>query len=212
MDIQEDRVDAGETWLRMKRRRILDVASHLFLTLGYEGTTMKAIARGADCSVGYLYKHFAGKQDLLDELGLSHLEVYRSIRTMVRGVEGLKGLDCLKRELELMCEYLVDHRALIPIYAERESSHSVRMVKKMTTFRGEDIALLDEARTTGTIPDVDPALLYATIDGAIWAAMKAVAPTQRRETFLGIPDMIDELIFEPLRRRAPAGAGKELQS
>ena len=43
-DFRDDRVDAGETWLRMKRRRILDVASHLFLTLGYEGTTMKAIA------------------------------------------------------------------------------------------------------------------------------------------------------------------------
>nr|WSY51590.1 TetR/AcrR family transcriptional regulator [Streptomyces sp. NBC_00886] len=47
------------------RRRLLDAAEHLLRTVGPAGTTTKAMAARARCSEGVLYKHFAGKEDLL---------------------------------------------------------------------------------------------------------------------------------------------------
>lgn len=199
---------ADSAWDR-NRSRILEAAGHLFLTHGYEGTTMKAVAEMAACSVGYLYKHFTNKQELLNVLLAVHLDVYTDIRGHVRKVEGLQGLDCLLRELELVCDYMVDRRALIPIFGERESSQSDALRRRMQIQRREDIAMLDLARLTGEIPDMDPAILSAVIDGAIWALFKDLAQTERREVFLSIPGIIDRLVFTPLRQQVENNKGKD---
>ena len=47
------------------RQRIQDVAMDLFLTKGYEATTMRDIAAAAECSLGLAYRYFAGKEDLV---------------------------------------------------------------------------------------------------------------------------------------------------
>ena len=193
-----------------KHRRILKSAKYLFLALGYDRTTMKQVAKNADCSVGYLYKHFSGKNELLNELLLSFLDIYCATRRRVRLEEGLKGLECLRRELELTCDFLVDNRALIPIFAERESSHSEAIMQRLEKHQREDIDLLDRARTAGEIPDMDPAIFRAVLDGAVWALFQELATSQRREVFLSIPDTIDQLIFEPLRRHSASGTGKDL--
>ena len=54
------------------RQRILDTALGLFATKGYEKTTMRAIAAGADCSLGLAYRYFASKEELV-------LELYRNL-------------------------------------------------------------------------------------------------------------------------------------
>lgn len=193
-----------------KHKRILKSAIALFLAVGYERTTMKQVAGNADCSVGYLYKHFAGKQDLLNEMMSGYLDIYDDIRHLVREDEGLSGLDCLRRELELMCLSIVDHRALIPIITERESSQSDELRRRMEKHHREDIALLDQARNSGEIPNIDPAMIWAVLNGAFEALIRDLAQTRRRETFLTIPDTIDLLIFEPLRLSAASGNGKDI--
>ena len=51
-----------------RRRRILEAASSLFLSLGFEATSIDAIAIRAELSVPTIYSYFASKHDLL--LGL----------------------------------------------------------------------------------------------------------------------------------------------
>lgn len=189
------------TW-HQKHREILAIAAQLFETMGYEGTAMKAIAQGAGCSVGYLYKHFAGKQELLDGLMLTFLDEFETIRRQVRREEGLKGLTCLRRELELMCGLMVDHRGLIGVYTEREAHCSSPLAVRMQTQRLEDRALLDEARLTGEVPDMDPSLLAAVIDGAVWSVLKLFAGTEQSENFLLVPRVVDQLVFTPMERLA----------
>ncbi|MBZ0298701.1 MAG: TetR/AcrR family transcriptional regulator [Anaerolineae bacterium] len=50
------------------RQHILDTALSLFVSNGYEATTMREIASAADCSVGLTYRYFARKEELVLEL------------------------------------------------------------------------------------------------------------------------------------------------
>lgn len=47
-----------------KRQAILDAATHAFITCGYSGVSMEAIAEAAPVSKPTLYNHFKGKQEL----------------------------------------------------------------------------------------------------------------------------------------------------
>ena len=58
------------------RQRIVDAALELFREHGYDGTTMRAIAKHADVSLGNAYYYFTSKDDLVlgfyDQLNLAH--------------------------------------------------------------------------------------------------------------------------------------------
>lgn len=56
------------------RQRIFDVAIEQFVEQGYEKTTMRDIAKGADCSLGLAYRYFDSKESLVLELW-KHLAV-----------------------------------------------------------------------------------------------------------------------------------------
>ncbi len=189
---------------RVRRRSILQAANDLFVSRGFGATTMRELAARADCSVGYLYKHFPGKQEILDALTDEHMDVYEEIRTATRRDPALSPLDCLARELELMCRHMAEHRALIPVYAQRETEVNPGLRARIERLRAEDVALLQRARDRGEIPDLHPALLSAALDGAVWGLLKTLAPADRSEAFLQIPLFIDDLILQPLRRRARA--------
>lgn len=64
------------------RNRVLNSARELFETLGYEGTTIREIARHADVSVGSVFTTFASKGEILsqvmqDRLGSLYAELDR---------------------------------------------------------------------------------------------------------------------------------------
>src|SRR5258707_2085413 len=48
-----------------KRKRILDVASELFFELGYNGTSIDAIADRLHATKPFIYYHFENKADIL---------------------------------------------------------------------------------------------------------------------------------------------------
>ena len=54
---------AGET-----KERIVDVALELFAQSGYLGTSMSDIAKQLGITKGALYKHYTGKQEILDSI------------------------------------------------------------------------------------------------------------------------------------------------
>ncbi len=54
---------AGDT-----KERIIDVALELFAQSGYLGTSMSDIAKQLGITKGSLYKHYTGKQEILDSL------------------------------------------------------------------------------------------------------------------------------------------------
>ena len=55
-------------------KQILDVAEQLFLEMGYESTTTRAIATRAKVSVGSLYQFFPDKEAILKALAIRYMQ------------------------------------------------------------------------------------------------------------------------------------------
>ncbi|MEM9769802.1 MAG: TetR/AcrR family transcriptional regulator [Cyanobacteria bacterium P01_D01_bin.71] len=55
-------------------KQILDVAEQLFLEMGYESTTTRAIAARASISVGSLYQFFPDKEAILKALAVQYMQ------------------------------------------------------------------------------------------------------------------------------------------
>ena len=51
-----------------KRRRILEEASHLFYTHGYETTTLDAVAEQLNVTKPFIYSYYKNKGELLYEI------------------------------------------------------------------------------------------------------------------------------------------------
>ncbi|HEY0649809.1 TetR/AcrR family transcriptional regulator, partial [Phenylobacterium sp.] len=56
------------------RQRVLDAARELFDTYGYQGTTIREIARQAQVSVGSVFTTFASKGEILSEVMAARLD------------------------------------------------------------------------------------------------------------------------------------------
>ena len=67
--------------------RILDAAYDLFMAQGYHGTSMRQIAERAGLTLGGVYNHFAGKEEIWVAV-LFDRHPYRTVVPMLRAAEG----------------------------------------------------------------------------------------------------------------------------
>jgi len=83
------------------RQRLLRAAIELFTTRGYHLTTTPLIARRARLAEGTIYRHFTGKQDLLNEL-------YRgAVRWAIGQAEAVAGDAAPRAQLGAVARALV---------------------------------------------------------------------------------------------------------
>lgn len=90
MPIDEKRRSRGER----TRQAILDAAEKLFLNNGYNGTSMRQIARGARIALGGIYNHFGSKEEIFRTL-LDERIPYAAIADMLAGIETSTGPEML---------------------------------------------------------------------------------------------------------------------
>lgn len=92
------------------RERILDTALSLFSTRGYEQTTMREIAREADCSLGLAYRYFRSKEEMV-------LELYRKLaQQLEEQAEHLSAgsiADRFQQTMQIMLELMTPHRSTL---------------------------------------------------------------------------------------------------
>ncbi|MEO6714348.1 MAG: TetR family transcriptional regulator [Mycobacteriales bacterium] len=90
------------------KARIVDAALALFLEHGYEGTTMRAIAKAAEVSVGNAYYYFESKEHLIQayygQIQELHLGAARPVLDTERGfAERLRGV--LRAHIDTVSPY-----------------------------------------------------------------------------------------------------------
>jgi AcrR family transcriptional regulator len=157
-----------------KRDEILSATWRVIARDGIAGTTIRAIAREANCSRGILAHYFDGKADILGSaLLMSHRRVGARMDAAAAGLTGLKALHVVmlealpldaQRDLEAQIEISFWGRALGTSQL-RDLQHSEfdRLWERLRRHVAE-AALLGELKDT-LDPDFATHQLVALIDG-----------------------------------------------
>lgn len=133
---------------KFSRDKLLEVAKSEFLKKGYQGVSLRKIAKKCDLSTGAIYGNFKNKEALFDEIILHDLpkilKVFEIAKTKTLACNE-KVVDILKNgeiteellnEAMKMYEYMYDNReSFIMIY----SAHGTKYEKIIKDFTKEDI-------------------------------------------------------------------------
>jgi AcrR family transcriptional regulator len=91
------------------RQRVLDAARDLFDTHGYQGTTIREIARRAEVSVGSVFTTFASKGEILSEVMQARLDpLYAEIDRVMPHLRG-GSADRLRTMFAIHFEFEAQH-------------------------------------------------------------------------------------------------------
>ncbi len=206
--MEDNGQDAGRLSRRERTRQqleeeIISAATDLFARHGYEGSSMQMIAERAEISVGKLYLHFEGKQDIYRRAIEYH---YAAIRERSRKAfdPSMPPLDGIRARARAVIDYVTENEGFVRFYIAEmqgagsvcchvdESEHAVHMA--------EFADLIREAIRRGDIPDEDPELLSALMHGAAHALMAAVV--ERGDIPLSVViDYVDRIIIRPMEER-----------
>lgn len=155
-----------------RREDMLAAAGRLFAEQGYHGTSMRQIADASGVRAAALYNHFAGKEQLLAELGRRYFEVaIPQLEAAAHGPgDAASRLVALTREsVEVGLAMKHEHLALINDLKHIRRSPGLH---RLMTDRERCIALwrevLAQGRKDGSIrTDLDP-------DSVIWIIFTAI--------------------------------------
>ncbi len=94
----------------VRREELLELALGLFMTVGYERTSVEQITRAADVAKGTFYHYFASKQDLLEQLVESYADsLFAHLESELAEVEG-GAIDRLRAFSRLSTQWKLRHR------------------------------------------------------------------------------------------------------
>jgi TetR/AcrR family transcriptional regulator len=193
------------TWRERERERareeILHAAADAFARSGFEKTSMKEIAKSAGISVGMLYNHFRGKEEIFREL----IEHY--ITHLHEKSDGACNPDD-QPLVQLMCrirsgiEFYWENRSLALMYIKGNPLRLELVLKGWEDKSRSVIAgLLSRAIERGDIAGEDPMVVAALIVGAIHRLVYTFILQENEEAINAIPDIIDRIILKPLEAR-----------
>jgi TetR/AcrR family transcriptional regulator len=185
------------------RDEIVSAATDLFARHGYEGTSMQMIADQAEISVGKLYLHFEGKEDMYRSVIEFHAGAIRE-RANMAADPSMSPIDRVRARTAAVIAYMDEHDEFVRFYVgemegsgkeccrKGESTHEIHMQ--------ELVALIREAIEKGDIPDEDPEMITAMIDGAVHAMM-ALVIEKGDMPFSKVAEYVDRMILRPLEER-----------
>lgn len=129
------------------KRNIENAATILFATRGYDGVTMREIAKAAGCSHTLIYLYYKDKEDLLQQMSLPvlrQLEIRMKEVLTCRDTSPFTCLQSLSRDFVGFC---LIQRSMVSIFfglkSERADESSLSL--EVNALRGRLFACLREA-------------------------------------------------------------------
>lgn len=175
------------------RDRILEEALRLFSEKGYDGTSVESIAEAVGIKAPSLYKHFKGKEDILNSIIDVSEKRYSENFGSAHSVGKLPGSkeEFLKLSIERFSYTLNDPNIRrIRIFLTQEQFRNKRMADITNRHQMEDVQSLMEKMLggmmeTGVVKKDDPRLLAVEIASP---AVLMVSESDR------LPDKRDEIL------------------
>jgi AcrR family transcriptional regulator len=180
------------------RQEILAAAAALFSERGFARTSMQAIARRAEFSVGKLYAHFRGKHEIFGQLVESYLD--RTLAAMRAAEdESLDPIVSLRRILVAVFRTAEESSELVRLdLLEQERRRRDRYRAYRDAMRSITEKHLARAVRLGRMRDV-PVADLARMIGAACEELAAAGKHDRSAAALArIPDLIMDLMILPL--------------
>ncbi|WP_159439948.1 forespore capture DNA-binding protein RefZ [Bacillus sinesaloumensis] len=116
------------------KQRIIDSSVFLFNTKGFDGTTVREIAKKANCNVANISYYFGNKEGLLEHLVSYYLEGYLTIvEHAYSELDNRTARECLLLAIRSIMDF------------QKENRHLSRFVQREITF---DTTLIREIMTT----------------------------------------------------------------
>jgi AcrR family transcriptional regulator len=153
-----------------KRRRILEVAAHLFYERGYEGTKLDDISEMLQVTKPYLYSYFRNKAEILFEI------CQTGIRLSLAELDAALALDAppdrrLREAVERVAHVVIDKRESVVVYAREEKNldadDSARIREMRHAFDRQISELLRAGVEAGLFEVEDYSVAATTIGGIV---------------------------------------------
>lgn len=159
-----------------KRRRIREEASHLFFQLGYEGTTLDAIAQRLEVTKPFLYTHYANKTELLYDI--CQTGILQSLNAIQRVMHSPldSATERLSRLVEEVLDIIFEFQEFIVVYEREEknlTANQAREIREHRSLFDHKLAeILEQGREAGEFLVCDGVLTANTIGGMMtWVAL-----------------------------------------
>lgn len=167
------------------RTKILETATRLFATHGYDSTSLSHVARAASVSKALIFWHFETKENLFEAVLTRTIEPY-SID--IDDLDGLSEPEQLRRLIDLYYEFVTDNvfsvRFFLSLFLREERRPDNLFGKILDLYRLYQQLLRDvitRGQERGTLSrDVNPALHAALILSALNGVLV--------QGFMGEPD------------------------
>ena len=181
-----------------RHQEILESAAPLLLLHGYSGTTMQMIAEKAEFSVGYIYKHFPGKKELMFEIIDQHLSLYENLRAVLTNRYPDEPLRAIRETMRQATILLQDSSHMLPLFLSHDSPGLERIRKRFEWARKSDAELMQKAIDKGQLMPCDPYLLAAAVDGAFLSLIRNFMENDELQRVIEIPQLLEDFILTPL--------------
>ena len=159
-----------------KRRRIREEASHLFFQLGYEGTTLDAIAQRLEVTKPFLYTHYANITELLYDI--CQTGILQSLNAIQRVMDSPldSATERLSRLVEEVLDIIFEFQEFIVVYEREEknlTANQAREIREHRSLFDHKLAeILEQGREAGEFLICDGVLTANTIGGMMtWVAL-----------------------------------------
>lgn len=142
----------GSEYMKQTREKIIDAAISLFYTKGYDGTSVRDIAKKANVNVANISYYFDGKQGLLEQLMTSFLEGYiEVIEDNFQKHEFLSAKDVLFEMVSELFRYQFNHRELTRFFYRELSLDSTLIREIMTIYFSKEKYYIEQVLKRGEV-------------------------------------------------------------
>ena len=201
-----------------KKKRIREEACGLFYELGYESTTLDAIAKRLKVTKPFIYKHYDNKGKLLFDICRSgialSLDAVSAACSQPRS--STERLQCLA---ESVLEVIFEYQKFIVVYAREEKNlraEEARKIREQRKLFDHQLAeLLREGDQAGEFQVSDPLLTANTIGGVVtWVALwySPDGKRSKQEILTHILEMIFTIVASKKALRPLGGPTGQLES
>jgi AcrR family transcriptional regulator len=196
--VTDSKLSRKEREQQRHQRDILQAAVTLFAERGYHQTTMQMVADKAEFSVGYLYKHFSGKEEMYQALLAFHIHSLDTIFAELKE-RGLDPLAELQATYQAVCEHFNHYRNFMRIYHEEVAAECGDLHQSKERHFQDLQDLLQRAMDAGQLQPFDAEVLAAAMHGATRELFARMAASDKEDPFSDLPDILFRIFLDPLR-------------